>query len=190
MRAASKLKVHPLTPERWGDLEQLFGPRGACGGCWCMLWRLLAAEFERGQGQGNKRALKKIVTSGGVPGLLAYRSSEVIGWCSLGPREDFPRLGRSRILKRVDDEPVWSVTCLFIAKPYRRQGVSVELLQAAVAYAARQDTRILEGYPFEPKSEGLPGAFVWTGLASAYRDAGFVEVARRSPTRPIMRYFL
>ena len=190
MRTAGKLKVYPLTPERWDDLEKLFGQRGACGGCWCMYWRLLAAKFECGKGQSNKRALKKIVTSGGVPGLLAYRSSEAIGWCSLGPREDYPRLERSRILKRVDDEPVWSVTCLFIAKPYRRQGVSVELLQAAVAYATRQDAGILEGYPFEPKSEDLPGAFVWTGLVSAYRQAGFVEVARRSSTRPIMRYFL
>ena len=186
------MEFHPVTPERWHDFEKLFGKRGACGGCWCMLWRLKRAEFEKKKGLKNKRAMKIIVASGNVPGILAYAEGEPIGWCSVGPRENYPALERSRGLKRVDDQPVWSVVCLFIARPYRRQGTSIELLKAAIDYAKRNGALLIEGYPFDltGKKSPLPDPFVWTGLVSAYSKAGFVEVLRRSPTRPIMRCYL
>nr|BAL57381.1 GCN5-related N-acetyltransferase [uncultured Acetothermia bacterium]BAL58897.1 GCN5-related N-acetyltransferase [Candidatus Acetothermum autotrophicum] len=183
-----RLEFHSITPERWRDLEKLFGERGACGGCWCMWWRLPCAQFTKQKGELNKKALKKIVQSGMVPGLLAYADDQPIAWCSLGPRESFPSLERSRILKRVDEQPVWSVVCFFVAKPFRRQGVTVKLLKAAVSYAREHGARIIEGYPVEPKKENVPGVFAWTGMASTFRKAGFIEVARRSETRPIMRY--
>ncbi len=182
-----KLELHPLTPERWKDFETLFGERGACGGCWCMWTRLARSEFERQKGEGNRRAMKAIVDSGRVPGLLAYGGGRPIGWCSVAPREEFPLLARSRILKPLDDQPVWSIVCFFIPKENRRQGLSGRLLAAAVDYVRRQGGRILEGYPVEPKKGRTADVFAWTGLASAFRHAGFREVARRSPTRPIMR---
>ncbi|MFQ5778845.1 MAG: GNAT family N-acetyltransferase, partial [Terriglobia bacterium] len=178
------------TPRRWRDLEMLFGERGACGGCWCMYWRLRRSRFEKQKGKGNKRALKRIVRSGEVPGLLAYVGREPIGWCALAPRASYPVLANSRILQPVDDKPVWSVSCFFVARLFRRRGVAVRLLRAAVGYARRRSANIVEGYPVEPKQGAMPDAFVWTGLASAFRRAGFVEVARRSPTRPIMRRVL
>ena len=182
------ITVKPLTPERWPDLERLFGKTGACGGCWCMWWRSSHADFERRKGASNKRSFKRIVQSGDVPGLIAYHGREPVGWCAVQPREVFPRLDRSRILKRIDDEPVWSVVCLFIAKGHRRSGVSRTLLEAAVKHAGRQGARIVEGYPVEPKKDTMPDAFAWTGIVSSFKAAGFVEVERRSPTRPIMRY--
>ncbi|MFQ5805106.1 MAG: GNAT family N-acetyltransferase [Phycisphaerae bacterium] len=187
-RVSQKLEFWPLTAQRWSDLETLFGERGACGGCWCMWWRLTRAEFEKRKGAQNKRAMKRIVNCGEVPGLLAYADGEPIGWCAVGPREWYPVLQRSRVLKPVDDQPVWAVTCFFIAKPYRGKGISVKLLKAAVALAKKNGARIVEGYPVEPKKGRMPDAFAWTGLAAAFRKAGFVEVLRRSETRPIMRY--
>lgn len=184
----AKLEFHPVTPKRWRDLEKLFGERGACGGCWCMCWRLKRSQFEKQKGAGNKKALKKIVAAGEVPGLLAYAGREPVGWCSVAPREAFPVLENSRILKRVDDQPVWSASCFFVARPYRRQGLSVKLLRAAVTYAKKKGARMVEGYPVEPKKSPMPDVFAWTGLADAFRRAGFKEVLRRSPTRPIMRY--
>jgi GNAT superfamily N-acetyltransferase len=194
----SELEFHPVTAERWQDLEKLFGERGACGGCWCMLWRLPRSQFEKQKGPENKKALKKIVDSGEVPGLLAYTEGEPIGWCSVAPRESFSALERSRILKRVvenpaeggDEEPVWSVVCFFVAKPFRSKGVTVALLKAAAEYAKKNGAKIVEGYPVEPKKTKMPDVFAYTGLASAFRKAGFVEVIRRSETRPIMRYFI
>lgn len=186
----SDLDVHPLTPDRWPVLEQLFGERGAVGGCWCMWFRLKRSVFEQQKGEGNRSALKAIVDSGEVPGLLAYRDGQPIAWCSVGPREAYPVLGRSRILKPVDDQPVWSVVCFVVAKSYRRQGVSVRLLRSAVEYAKRHGAKIVEGYPVESKKEITPDVFAHTGLAAAFRKAGFTEVARRSETRPIMRYYV
>lgn len=182
-----KFECHPLTLNRWGDLEALFGPRGACGGCWCMWWRRRRSVFEAGKGADNKRAFKRLVRSGASPGLIGYVDGKPAGWIALAPREDYPALGRSRILKPVDAAAVWSVTCFFIARDHRRRGVSVRMLKAAVRFAKSQGARIVEGYPTEPKQTASPDAFVWTGLASGFRKAGFEEVLRRSPTRPIMR---
>ena len=182
--------VHPLTPDRWEDFVTLFGRRGACGGCWCMMWRLTAPEFAKKKGPGNKRAMKPIVASGKIPGLLAYLGNEPVGWCAVGPREWYSRFERSRILKPVDDQPVWSVVCFFIAKPHRKKKLTVRLLQAAAEYAKTRGARIVEGYPTEPKQGSMPDVFAFVGLASAFRQAGFTEVARRSPTRPIMRRYL
>jgi GNAT superfamily N-acetyltransferase len=186
-RVKLKLSFQPLTPDRWPDLERLFGERGACGGCWCMWWRLSRSEFAERKGQKNKAAFRKIVESDQRPGVVAYADGEPIGWCAVAPREKYPLLERSRVLGRVDDQPVWSATCFFVAKAYRRAGVSCELLRAAAAHAAYNGARVLEGYPIEPRKSTMPDAFAWTGLASGFRRAGFKEVARRSPTRPIMR---
>ncbi|HEX7401454.1 MAG TPA: GNAT family N-acetyltransferase [candidate division Zixibacteria bacterium] len=186
----SKLEFHPLTAKRWKDLQNLFGERGACGGCWCMWWRMTRSEFNREKGEGNKRAFKKIVDKGEVPGILACLGKEPIGWCSVAPREAFSSLDRSRILKRVDDKPVWSVVCFFVAKPFRYKGVTVALLKAATEYVKKQGGKIVEGYPVEPKADKFPDVFANTGLASAFRQAGFKEVMRRSKTRPIMRYYI
>jgi GNAT superfamily N-acetyltransferase len=179
---------HSVNAGRWSDLEELFGERGACGGCWCMFWRLPRKEFDAGKGAGNKRALKKIVKEdSNQPGIIAYVGKEPVGWCSVAPREQFIALERSRILKPVDAQAVWSISCLFVKKAYRRQGVSARLLRAAVEFAAKQGAKVIEGYPVEPSMEKMPDPFLWHGVPSAYKAAGFREVLRRSKSRPIMR---
>lgn len=186
-----------------------------------MFMRLPRATFEQQKGLKNKKAMHKLVKANDVPGLLAYTRGEPVGWCSISPREKFSALERSRILQPIDDQPVWSVTCFFIAKGFRRQGVTVELLKAAIAYVKKRGGKILEGYPVEPASANSastgsastgsatatatatataaasagakkmqPDTFMWTGLASAFRKAGFKEILRRSATRPIMRYYV
>jgi GNAT superfamily N-acetyltransferase len=182
----STLACRPATPERWKDVEALFGERGACGGCWCMAWRVSHSVFQEQKGEGNRKAFRKVVKSGAEPGLLLYDGDEPVGWCAVAPREQYPRLDASRILKPVDDRPVWSVSCLFVAKPYRNQGLSTLLLKEAVAFARKRGAKIVEGYPTETDGK-LPDPFVWTGTAAAFRKAGFKEVLRRSRTRPIMR---
>ena len=182
-------EIHPLTADRWEDFETLFGPRGACAGCWCMYWKLRRKEFEAGKGEGNRLAQNKIVAQGKVPGLLAYVAGIPAGWLAVEPREHYPVLNNSRILAPLDDQVVWSVTCFFIARGYRGQGLTVALLRAAVEYVAAQDGMLVEGYPVEPKEgEKAVPTFVYTGLASAFKKAGFVEAGRKSEKRPIMRY--
>jgi GNAT superfamily N-acetyltransferase len=169
------------------DVERLFGERGACGGCWCMVWRLERRAWESGKGERNKLAFKKLVTDNARPGVVAYLGRDPIGWCAIAPRRAYSHLARSRVLAPVDDQAVWSVSCLFVARPYRRAGVSIRLLSAAAEMAFARGARIVEGYPQQPTMAKTPDAFVWTGLPAAFRRAGFREVARRSKTRPIMR---
>lgn len=185
-----QVTIRPLTPERWSDFEALFGPRGACGGCWCMWWRLKRSQFDEQKGEGNREAMRAIVQSGEVPGILAYAGDTAVAWCSVAPRERFPALARSRVLKPVDDLPVWSVVCFFTDRRWRGRGLSGRLLAGAVDYAREAGATVVEGYPVEPRGPKMPDAFAYTGLASAFTRAGFVEVARRSPTRPIMRRYL
>jgi len=181
------LTFRPLTPQRWQDLQSLFGERGACGGCWCMWWRLTRAEFSKRKGPQNKAAFKKIVAAGETPGVLAYAEQQPVGWCAVAPRVSYPSLERSKTLARVDGRAVWSVTCLFVARPFRRRGISVQLLRAAATHAHSRGAATVEGYPVEPRTPSMPDVFAWTGLASAFHRAGFREVLRRSRTRPIMR---
>ncbi len=184
---AADFTFHEATPERWADIETLFGARGACGGCWCMAWRLGAAEFQKRKGEGNRAALRALVAHGKEPGVLAYGGAGVVGWCAVAPREELKRLEASKILARVDARPVWSISCLFVHKGYRRAGLSTGLIRAAVGLAARRGATVVEAYPHDLHGRTLPPAFVWTGLLSAYLRAGFHEVARRSETRPVVR---
>ncbi|MFQ6674131.1 MAG: GNAT family N-acetyltransferase [Fidelibacterota bacterium] len=185
-----ELDVNPVTADHWSDLEKLFGEKGACGGCWCMWMRLTRSEFQKLKGEGNKEAMRTIVRAGEVPGLLAYDGGEPVAWCSVAPREQFPVLDRSRILKPIDDTPVWSVVCFFVERSHRNRGITVQLLNGAKDYVRRQGGGAIEGYPVEPKRDRIPPPFAWTGIAAAFRRAGFTESLRRSDTRPIMRFYL
>ena len=184
------LRFEPVTLDRWEDLELLFGTRGACGGCWCMSWRKTRADFQRGKGDANRASLKALVDVDAQPGILAYDGAVPVAWCAVAPREVYSFLQRSRVLRPIDDAKVWSVSCLFVARAYRKQKVSVAILRAAIEFVRERGGKVVEGYPLEPKSGLLPGAFVWTGLLSAFLQAGFHEVPRWSENRPLVRFQL
>lgn len=186
---ARSFTFRPLSKETWKAFETLFGPRGACGGCWCMTWRLMKNEFEASKGEENRKKIHRIMARGEPVGVIAFDGDAAVGWCAVAPREKYVRLEKSRVLKSVDDRPVWSVSCFFIAKAYRGKGLSVKLLKAAVDYAASFGATIIEGYPVEPKGTKMPDVFAWTGILSSYLRAGFVEEQRHSPARPIVRYY-
>ncbi len=154
-----------------------------------MYWKLRGKEYEEAKGFETRQMHKSIVDSGVATGLLAYLHGDIVGWIAVEPRDSYPRLAHSRILKPVDDRTVWSVTCFFVAKKFRRKGITVELLKAAVEHVRKQGGKIVEGYPVETQKD-MPAPFIYTGIASAFEQAGFQEVARRSPTRPIFRFFI
>lgn len=177
----------PVTPNTWVDFEALFGANGACAGCWCMWWRLSRAEWTRNQYDSNHQAMRALVEAGHVPGLLAYRDGVPVGWCSVAPREAFPVLERSNPLQRVDDQPVWSIVCFYIKPKQRRGGLSSALIRAALDWARHNGASIVEAYPVDKEGKFSSGG-AYTGVASTFIKAGFVEVVRRTPTRPVMRF--
>ena len=182
------LEFLPLTPDRWPHFEKLFGKRGACAGCWCMWWRLKGSAFEKNQGAGNRRAMRKIVLYGEVPGILAFERDEPVGWCSVAPREAFSSLNRSPVLKRLDDKPVWSIVCFFVSKPYRQHGISKRLIEAAVSYAKENGAEIIEAYPVNTDQVKGPKHPNYMGTDTMFADAGFEVVIKRSPRKSIMRH--
>jgi GNAT superfamily N-acetyltransferase len=188
--AEFRIETKPLTPDRWNDFEGLFGEKGAYGGCWCMWWRITRREFEKQQGDGNRNAMKAIVESGETPGLLSYSDGKAVAWCSIAPRENYASLNRSRILKKLDDTPVWSLVCFFVDKDYRNQGLIHRVLRGAIEYVREQGGKVIEAYPTVPKGGRLPPVSSYMGLPSMFKKAGFVEVARPSQSKVVMRYFI
>ncbi|GBD29241.1 hypothetical protein HRbin32_00328 [bacterium HR32] len=182
-----KVQVRPVTRSTWPDLEALFAREGYPRWCWCMWWRTSRAEFERLCTAGRKAALRRLVDSGIPVGVLAYADGEPVGWCSVAPRETYPALERSRKLRRVDETPVWSVTCLYVAKPFRGQGAVDRLLRAAVQYVRAQGGTVVEAYP-HVRPPGGRASDAYMGLLSTFLRMGFVEVARPSPDRSVVRY--
>jgi len=183
----SALQFAPLTPERWSDLVQLFGSNGACGGCWCMWWKRSREQFRRRKGASNRRAFKALVDRGDAPGFLAYEQGRSIGWCAVEPRERYPELSRSRALAPIDGEPVWAVTCFFVKAGHRRRGLSLAMLEHAKQFVAARGGHLIEGYPKDQRGDFTGANALWTGVATTFLKAGFEEVARRTPRRPIMR---
>jgi GNAT superfamily N-acetyltransferase len=156
-------------------------------GCWCLYYRKVGqVGIGKAQAPSNKAELRGLVRSGVVPGLVGYADGSPVGWISLGPREDFRRLERSRVMKPVDDNPVWSIVCTYVAKRYRGKGYQHKLLAGAIDYARHQGVRMLEAYPVD-KPERSHDDFMFFGSRSLYERAGFHEVVRRSPTRVVMR---
>jgi len=187
-----KLDFAPLTPARWPDLEAIFAARGCsiARQCWCMAYRESRALRKPPSGMKisdmNRSKLKALVDAKRPPGLIAYRDKVPVGWVALGPREDFAVLQNSSVMKPVDDRPVWSVICFVVPSEYRGQGIAEALLKGAVAYAAKQGAKLVEGYPMDKRAR-TKDENLWFGTKSMFDRAGFKEIARRKPERPIVR---
>ena len=192
MRQIVKLKVLPITRDRWPDLESIFNGRGCsvARSCWCMAYRHSGAQpvLKGGitRSQANRAELKALVDARRTPGLIGYLGEEPVGWVSIAPRAEYAKLIRSPVMKAVDDKPVWSIVCFVVPSPYRKQGVAHALLQGAISYAREHGAELLEAYPVD-KAEKSKDVDMWFGAKSMYDEAGFEEVARRKPMRPIVR---
>src|SRR5829696_8617983 len=176
-------EVRPLTDQTWADLEELFDlPGGSIvRGCWCIYYRKVGkVSVSQASGSSNKQQFHALVRSGVVPGLVGYADGSPVGWISLGPREDYRKLERSRIMKPVDDTPVWSIVCTYVAKAHRGLGVQHRLLEAAIGYARGESVRTLEAYPVE-KPERSHDDFMFFGSRSLYERAGFTESSADHP---------
>jgi len=183
-----QLTIRPLTPDLWPAFEDLFGKGGASNGCWCMYWRI-GSEYHKRRREENRSAFRRIVKHGPPPGLLAFDGERAVGWCQLTPRDDLPWLNRTRALERVDDVPVWSISCFYVRRGYRRRGLMSALINAALKAARRANAPALEAYPVDTAQPGSTSN-VFTGTASTFKRLGFKTVARRKPSRPIMRHDL
>jgi GNAT superfamily N-acetyltransferase len=182
------LTILAITPSDWPVIETLFGSNGACGGCWCMWWRVERGGklWEESKGEKNCASLRSLVEAGAVHAVIAYSGTQPVGWCSFGPRETFPRLETVRALKTDWNAGTWSIVCFFIRAGWRGRGVGTALLKAATARALELGAREIESYPVVPKKERMPSAFAWTGVPAMFEACGYECVSAPDAPRPIM----
>ncbi len=186
-----RLTIKPLRAGNWEKLVQLFGEKGACGNCWCMYYRLSNPDFKAGkQKGGNREALHSLAMQESPTGLIGFYEGLPVAWCAFAPREHYARLEKSRVHKRIDNLPVWSIPCFFIDKRFRNRGLSVAMLKAVIRYAGEAGIKVIEAYPVIPTKEKLPDAFAWVGLYRSFDRAGFKVVDNTSKNRPMVRYYL
>jgi GNAT superfamily N-acetyltransferase len=176
--------IHPLTPDLWPSIEELFAGHWPVGTCWCMYWRI-GSDYHKRPPDANRDDFSEVVKNGPPPGLLAFDGELAVGWCQLTPRSALPWLERNWRVKRVDDAPVWSLTCFYVRKGYRKRGVTTALLHAALETARAAGAPALEAYPLDAD---LSPSTSSTGYVSTFTRLGFKIVARHTPPRPIMRY--
>jgi GNAT superfamily N-acetyltransferase len=176
-------EAHPVNGERWPDLVELFN-RPIVRTCFCMYYRKTGEAT--GAGSVNRQAMQALVRQGTVPGLIGYEDGVPVAWVSLGPRDDFPKLRRSPIMKPVDDRPVWSIVCFFVDRDTRGRGLAARMLDAAIDFARSQGARLIEAYPVDADAQRDPDSMFF-GAKSMYDRAGFREVARRRPARAVVR---
>lgn len=190
----TSLLARPLTPDRWPDLERLFGPNGAYSNCWCTFQRQTGREFAAGcerRGAGNRALLRALTGRDEAPGLIGYQGEEPVGWVSVGPRTEFGRILRSPITRLSADEAadpdVWSVVCFWMPRDRRGQGIGRALLAAAVDHARGRGARSIEGYPVDTHGGRIPNSEAFTGTLDLFRGAGFRAISERVPGRPLVR---
>jgi GNAT superfamily N-acetyltransferase len=183
------ITVRPLKTKDWNLVAHLFGEKGACGGCWCMWWRVPRGGklWQESKGAVNRDNFRKLIAAGKVHAVLAFAGGEPVGWCCFGPRNTFPRLERVRALQRVWSDGTWSVVCFYIHSKWRSRGVASKMLEEATARAFALGAREIEGFPIVPKEPGgsIPAVFAYTGVPALFEKNGYGELPRPGVSRPI-----
>ncbi len=184
-------EFHEATFDRWPDFERLCGANGACGGCWCQHWRVPRGGklWDEMKGEPARKQMKKLFADNTITGLLAYDGRDAVGWCSYGPRGNFPRLDNTKAYRRNDTAGVWSINCFFIDKNYRGKGLARMILKAALKFLRARNVKIVEAYPVTLTKDGkkLPAAFSFTGPLQMFLDEGFEIIQHIAPSRPLVR---
>jgi GNAT superfamily N-acetyltransferase len=177
------MECRPLTPAHFADIEMVFGERGVARRCFCMHWRRPDGGF--GDVRDNRDRFADVTAQGPVPGLVGYLESQPVGWVQVGPRELFPTIARSRLLKPIDDVETWSINCFVVRAGRRRHGIGGGLLTAAIQWAKSHGARVIEAYPVDGERSSVVDLF--TGTLGMFNEHGFAEIIRRNHDRPIVR---
>lgn len=187
---SSQWQTFPVTPDRFKDFADVINPTRREPHCWCLSHRLRAKDIKE-LGGDRATVMRKLCERENPPGVLTYRDGEPVGWCSVGPRAEIPLLAASKLIRPVDDVPVWSIICIVVRSGHRRQGVSAHLLEGAVKYAASRGAPAIEAHPVDPPGR-MDTTMAFVGTKAMFELAGFRvigttdAVASRMP-RLIMR---
>ncbi len=166
--------THPVTPDRFEDFADVINPNRRETHCWCLSHRLTAAEIQDLGHGSRERAMRALCERENPPGVLAYDDQGVpVGWCSVGPRADNSRLSASRLIRPVDQVPVWSIICLVVRGGHRKRGVTTPLIEGAVHYAVGRGAPAVEAYPVDPGDKRMDLTMAFVGTRRMFEKCGF-----------------
>lgn len=182
------MNCRPVGPESWDDVVELFGDNGAYSNCWCTWFLVTSRVFEAAAPYERRQTLEDRIRSGRPSGVLAYRDGHPVGWCAVGPRGDYDRLTstRARTYRSIDDRPTWAITCFYIPRELRGQGIATALLDAAVVYGRAQGAGAIDAHPVDLAEDPKPSSSLFPGTLDMFLRAGFTEIARHGG-RPQVR---
>jgi GNAT superfamily N-acetyltransferase len=166
--------VKPLDPSTWADFAALAERHnGVWGGCWCMEFHPEGAQ----RGPGRREAKQARVSAGSAHAALVFDGSACVGWCQFGSPEELPRIKLLRAYRQgLEQLPDWRITCFFVDKAYRKQGVSAVALAGALAEIARLGGGLVESYPQDPAGRSVSAGFLYNSSLSTFEKQGFKRV--------------
>ena len=164
--------THPVTAKRFDDFADVINPNRRDTHCWCLSHRLQAKEIDELGDGSRESAAKALAAQRGSFGVVTYRDDVPVGWCHIAPRAEISRLAASKLIRPIDDLPVWSIICVVVRSGHRKQGVTEHLIEGAVSYAGSRGAPAVEAYPVDPQGRmDLTMAFV--GTRGMFENAGF-----------------
>ena len=169
-------ETHPVTPDRVDDFVAVVNPNRRASHCWCLSHRLTAGEIAEFGNGSREAAFRALCGRPNPPGVLGYDDGEPVGWCSIGPRAENTRLSRSRLIRPLDDLPVWSIICVVIRGGRRKRGYTIPLIEGAVAYAAARGAPAVESYPVDPGTARIDLTMAFVGTRAMFEKVGFEVV--------------
>lgn len=186
----SEIEIRPASADRFEDAEHALTGGGDGASCWCQWWMLRAKDFSAATDEEKRERLRGDLAADPASALIAYINGEAAGWVKVSSRPNQPRLALTRSLQEspepFDDLTVWAITCFVVRSEFRRRGVSQALLDAAIVHARTNGARVIEGYPVDTTVKRPSAGHLFHGTLSTFAEAGFTEVARPAPTRPIV----
>ncbi|WP_127125104.1 GNAT family N-acetyltransferase [Georgenia sp. SYP-B2076] len=165
-------ETHPVTPERFEDFADVINPNRRATHCWCLSHRLRPKDIEELGGGDRERAMRTLCARENPPGVVTYLDGVPVGWCNIGPRAEIPRLAGSKLIRPVDDVPVWAVVCVVVRGGHRRRGVTGPLIEGAVAYAVSRGAPAVEAHPVDPAGR-MDTTMAFVGTRAMFERAGF-----------------
>jgi len=197
VRTSERIEVHAASADRWADVVEVFESGAIANRCWCQWVRKTQQQARRDGPEGNRASLRALIDDDECPGMIAYVDGVPVGWCSVGTKESFGRLRRSKPLTPADTDPspgaTWATLCFYVIPAHRHRGVARALLQGAMTRAQQSGATAYEVYPVGTEGRALANDSAYPGTDQMLEGLGFREVASAAPgpsSQRIMRKLL
>lgn len=180
--------VHPLTTDTWSAFADLVERHnGVWGGCWCLAFHVKTSDM--GQSfEDNREVKRRLVSEGQAHAAVVLDGDRAVGWCQYGSPEELPRITHRKEYEAGLEAPAdYRVTCFFVDRDYRRDGVAAAALEGALQLIAPAGGGVVDGFPYDTHGEKANASFLYNGTRSLFEQAGFVYERPKGKNHCVVR---